>query len=129
MLLFGSSCAIFGMVADMFFQKDDTKASGVVATKAVCEDAPNELVEVTIPFTHTTKVPTVGECKTSTDAFLPQLIYSYTNSIGIVCAILGQDVITALGSGMSVQYFQLWFKNDYGVDPRTLAFLNVVTTL
>ncbi|EER02104.1 conserved hypothetical protein [Perkinsus marinus ATCC 50983] len=67
-LLFGSSCAIFGMVADMFFQKDDTKASGVVATKAVCEDAPNELVE-------------------------------------------------------------LWFKNDYGVDPRTLAFLNVVTTL
>mmetsp|Transcript_15341 Transcript_15341/g.12791 ORF Transcript_15341/g.12791 Transcript_15341/m.12791 type:complete len:124 (+) Transcript_15341:197-568(+) len=30
---------------------------------------------------------------------------------------------------MSVQYFQLWFKNDYGVDPRTLAILNVVTTL
>ncbi|KAF4674104.1 hypothetical protein FOL46_005808 [Perkinsus olseni] len=111
-LLFGSSCAIFGMVADMFFRKEDAKGGAKVATKAVCEDNPNELVEVTIPFTHRTK-----------------LIRSYTNSICIVCAILGQDVITALGSGMSVQYFQLWFKNDYGVDPRTLAILNVVTTL
>ncbi|KAF4720610.1 hypothetical protein FOZ63_025763, partial [Perkinsus olseni] len=111
-LLFGSSCAIFGMVADMFFRKEDAKGSAKVATKAVCEDNPNELVEITVPFTHRTK-----------------LVRSYTNSICIVCAILGQDVITALGSGMSVQYFQLWFKNDYGVDPRTLAILNVVTTL
>jgi len=107
-LITGSCLNIFGCLATMFFRKGNQYENA--ETLAVCEMDPNR--EVQISF--------LGMRKT---------VSSNLNSILILSVIMTYDIITALGSGMSVRFISLWFKNDMGVLPRTLEWSNMFTQL
>eukprot|EP00927_Polykrikos_kofoidii_P051105 TRINITY_DN44912_c0_g1_i1.p1 TRINITY_DN44912_c0_g1~~TRINITY_DN44912_c0_g1_i1.p1 ORF type:complete len:471 (+),score=57.38 TRINITY_DN44912_c0_g1_i1:133-1545(+) len=96
------------------------------------EDVPPQLEELQAGLLksedrHTADVESVGSTAQRPQA--PTSSFGWLQPSAVPYLLLAAELITSIGSGMTVKFFGLWFKNMHQFSPAGLALLQAATPL